>query len=235
MRELRQAWTRLADEWWAEDFGCTPGELRPTTTRVQAHTARLQESSGIWILVAGGAPIVSMPGDVFQTLGEHAVSWTRADVVDEAQLLRRLSSLGPGRIGKVIGPAFISYGSEPSLDLRDAARAVPLSSEQTTVETFKAAFADEDWQHGGSEADGRPLFGAFDETQRLAALAGYKIWNGTRSTLRSSPTPPAAGAASGAPPSRAQLSMRWRLVWYRNIERCKRMPHRLPSPSGWAS
>jgi GNAT superfamily N-acetyltransferase len=167
--------TKAADEWWAKDFGCSPDELRPARTRVQAHTARLRGTPGIWMLVAGGAPIVSMPADVFASLGERAASWTAATLSDEAYLLRELSGLAPGRVGKVIGPAPISYGSRESLDLRDAARAIAVPSESASVAALEAACGD-DWHDGGSEAKGEPLFGCADETGQLAALASYKVW-----------------------------------------------------------
>jgi GNAT superfamily N-acetyltransferase len=168
--------TRAADEWWAKDFGCPPEELRPARARVQAHTARLAASSGIWILVAGGAPIVSLPADVFVSLGERAAAWTAATVSDEVQLLRELSGLTPGRVGKVIGPAPISYGSRESLDLRDAARAIAVPSEPASVAALRAACGD-DWHDGGSKAQGEPLFGCVDETGQLAALASYQVWD----------------------------------------------------------
>jgi GNAT superfamily N-acetyltransferase len=167
--------TTIADEWWAQDFGCGPHELRPERARVQAHTARLSGSPGVWMLVAGGAPVISMPLDVFQILGERAAAWTAALISDEAGLLQELSGLSPGRVGKVIGPAPISYGSAQSLDLRDAARAVVVPSEAGSVAELKAACGEE-WSDGGSEPAGQPLFGCIDEAGRLAALASYQLW-----------------------------------------------------------
>jgi hypothetical protein len=147
--------TRIADEWWALDFGCDPDELRPERVRVQAHKARLSGTPGIWMLVSGGAPVISMPLDVFKTLGERAEAWTAALISDETRLLQELSGLAPGRVGKVIGPATISYGSAASLDLRDAARALLVPAEASIAE-LKAACG-EDWNDGGSEPAGQPL------------------------------------------------------------------------------
>lgn len=166
----------IADEWWAQDFGCSPSELRPPQTRVQAHTARLQGTPGIWMLVAGGAPVVSMPPDVFESLGERAAAWTSATIANEAQLLQQLSGLAPGRVGKIIGPAFIGYGEAASLDLCDASRAALLPFDPSTVAALKAACG-EAWNDGGSEGGGQPIFGCLDEAGQLATLAGYKIWN----------------------------------------------------------
>jgi GNAT superfamily N-acetyltransferase len=169
----------LADEWWAQDFGCGADELRPARARVQAHTARLTGSSGIWILAAGGAPLVSMPADVLVSHGERARFWTSALVSDEARLLQELSGLAVGRVGKVIGPAPIHYGSAASLDLRDAVGASNLAPEAAMVSELRDACG-EAWNDGGSElSDEVPLFSAFDEANRLTALASYKVWNGT--------------------------------------------------------
>lgn len=168
--------TKAADAWWAKDFGCSPDELRPALTRVQAHTARLAAAPGIWMLVAGGAPIISLPADVFASLGERALSWTAVTISDETSLLRELTGLAPGRVGKVIGPAFISYGSRDSLDLRDAARAIAVRSEAASLAALQAACGDE-WNDGGSKAQGEPLFGCFDEAGQLAALASYQVWD----------------------------------------------------------
>jgi GNAT superfamily N-acetyltransferase len=166
-----------ADEWWAQDFGCAPGELRPPSARVQAHTARLAEATGIWLLVAGGAPVVSMPADVFASHGERAKAWTAALVADEASLLRELSGLAPGRVGKVIGPAFIGYGSTATLTLDDAARAVAIPSQQANIAALRHACGAA-WDDGGSQVEeGVPLFGVFDDPRELIALASYEVWN----------------------------------------------------------
>lgn len=167
-----------ADEWWAMDFGCAPGKLRPGHTRVQAHTARLAGSTGIWILVTGGAPLASLPADVLASHGERAKSWTSALVSDESQLVRELAGLAPGRVGKVVGPAPIHYGSSASLDLRDGRRAMELDDDEAAVQRLRDACGTE-WDAGGSDVkEGVPLFGVFDEGRQLAALAGYQVWNG---------------------------------------------------------
>jgi GNAT superfamily N-acetyltransferase len=137
----------------------------------------LTGSSGIWILAVGGAPLVSMPADVFVSHGERAKSWTGALVSDEARLLQELSSLAVGRVGKVIGPAPIHYGSAASLNLRDAGGASHITPAAAMVSDLRDACG-EAWNDGGSELDDDvPLFGAFDEANKLTALASYKVWN----------------------------------------------------------
>lgn len=167
----------IADKWWAQDFGCSPGELRPAETRVQAHTARLADATGMWLLVAGGAPVVSMPANVFAKLGERAKGWTTALVADETSLLRELAGIAPGRVGRVVGPAFISYGSAASLDLRNARHAVSVASEEASIASLREACGSA-WDDGGSEIDDEvPLFGVFGGARELRALASYEVWD----------------------------------------------------------
>jgi GNAT superfamily N-acetyltransferase len=131
----------------------------------------------MWLLVAGGAPIVSMPADVFATHGQRAKSWTPALVADEERLLRELAGLAPGRVGRVVGPAFISYGSAASLALGDAQRAVSIASEEASIAALRDACGAA-WDDGGSEIDDDvPLFAAFDGSRELTALASYEVWD----------------------------------------------------------
>ena len=173
-------WEAKASGCWALDFGCSPHELRPARTHVQAHTANLASSTGIWVLVAGSGPLVSMPADVLATHGERAKSWTSGLISDERLLLNELAGLAPGRVGRVMGPAPIHYGSAASLDLHEAERAVAFTPETAIVHELRDACG-EAWEDGGSElselSPGVPLFGAFDDAGQLAALASYRIWN----------------------------------------------------------
>jgi hypothetical protein len=68
--------TAIADDWWARDFACSSNDLRPNKTRVQRHTGALLDNPGIWILVAGGAPLVSLPPDTIDVLGDRALAWS---------------------------------------------------------------------------------------------------------------------------------------------------------------
>jgi GNAT superfamily N-acetyltransferase len=138
-------------------------------------------SSGIWILVVGASPLISLPPKVMEVLGAIASTWSAVDVADPATLLEHLSALPDHKVEKIVGPAFIGYGSSETLDLRDAARARSLAGpDQSAVSDLRAACPREEWEHGGSEPDGAvPLFGAHDASGSLSALAGYKTWNGT--------------------------------------------------------
>ncbi len=146
--------------------------------RVQPHAGALLGNSGIWILVAGGAPLVSLPIDATDALSERAQGWSAADVADVGQLRAQVSPLSPRAVEKIIGPAFIGYGLADSLDLSFAELARPLLT-HAQVEELQTACDPEQWDHGGSELDSERTFGVVDATNQLVALAGYEVWNGT--------------------------------------------------------
>ena len=168
--------TAIADDWWARDFACSRAELRPTRTRVQQHAGALLDNPGIWILVAGGAPLVSLPSDATNVLADLAQSWSTSDVADAAKLHRQLAPLCPRPVEKIIGPAFIGYGSADSLNLRDARFARPFSS-PGAIARLQAVCQPEEWDHGGSEPHPERTFGVVDQINDLLALSGYKVWS----------------------------------------------------------
>jgi RimJ/RimL family protein N-acetyltransferase len=127
-------------------------------------------------LVAGGAPLVSLPADATSALSELAQSWSASDIADAAALQRQLGPLCPRPIDRVVGPAFIGYGSAESLDLRDARLARPFASAEAFAR-LQAVCREEEWDHGGSEPHPERTFGVVDENNELLALAGYKVWN----------------------------------------------------------
>ena len=170
--------TAIADDWWARDFACSTTELRPTRTRVQQHAGALLDNPGIWILVAGGAPLISLPSDTMNVLADLAQSWSASDVADAAGLQRQLDPVCNRPVDKIIGPAFIGYGSSDSLDLRDAQFAQQFSS-QEAIGRLQAACQPDEWDHGGSEPHPERTFGVVDHANELLALSGYEIWNGS--------------------------------------------------------
>jgi RimJ/RimL family protein N-acetyltransferase len=170
--------TAIADAWWARDFACSPTELRPTRTHIQPHAGALVDNPGIWILVAGGSPLVSLPSDTVNDFAELAQSWSPSDVADTAGLERQLAPVSPRPIEKIIGPAFIGYGTLDSLDLRNAQRAQRFSSREA-IGRLQAACQPDEWDHGGSEPHSERTFGVVDHANELLALSGYEIWDGS--------------------------------------------------------
>jgi GNAT superfamily N-acetyltransferase len=79
---------------------------------------------------------------------------------------------------RIVGPAYIGYGSPERLDLRDADRAVKLGSpDHKAIVRLMEACTTEEWEHGGSSADAIDrLFGGYSSSGELAALAGYELW-----------------------------------------------------------
>lgn len=164
----------IADAWWARDFACAPGELRPAATRVQAHAGALNGDPGIWILVVGEFPLVSLPPDLVPGLEERARRWQAALVADPSALAAQLEPLVTGAI---IGPAFIGYSERTTFARTDAPPARALTpADGDAVARLRARCAPEEWEHGGSDLGGVPTFGVFDQRGELSALAGYETW-----------------------------------------------------------
>jgi GNAT superfamily N-acetyltransferase len=169
----------IADEWWSRDFGCAPSELRPARTHVQEHAGELTGNPGIWILVAGGAPRISLPPTAIEALAVQASTWSEATVADATILHSQVSRLQSQKVDKIIGPAFIGYGSSITLDLADADHARRLAdNDQDAVSALRTACSTEEWEHGGNDSDDVPLFGARDADGSLSALASYETWGG---------------------------------------------------------
>lgn len=163
-----------ADAWWAQDFGFDAVDVRPARTVVREHAGRLVSSTGIWILVTGEFPVVAMPPDVFGVLRERAAAWSRSVVADRAALV---AAIEPFQCTRVVGPAFIGYGTGDTLDLSWAERARPLTTgDALAVGTLRGECGAEEWDHGGSH-EGARRFGAYDAAGRLCSLAGYVIWD----------------------------------------------------------
>ena len=169
--------TRVAAEWWAGDFAVAAGELRPAVTRVQEHAGRLLGNPGIWILMAGGAPLVSLPPDAMAGLADEARGWSVAVVSDPVVLRQRLEGRCPRAIRAIVGPAYLGYGSAETLRLADARRARPIEGEGEALARLRAACSSEEWAHGGSDDGVGVRWGVFGDEGELRALAGYKVWN----------------------------------------------------------
>jgi hypothetical protein len=99
---LRPRWTDevipknvldIADGWWARDFGCAPNKLRPPVTHVQQHAGALTGNPGIWILVTGAAPLVSIPPVAMALLEARAGRWSAEVVANESAMLEELRPL----------------------------------------------------------------------------------------------------------------------------------------------
>jgi GNAT superfamily N-acetyltransferase len=163
---------RIADGWWAQDFGCAADDLRPSATRVQVHAGRMSGDPGVWILALSGSPLISLPPSVYEQLGGAALGWTASMVADAAYLMQ---ALGPYQARRVIGPAIIGYTTQAPPRGSASARRLT-DSDLLALANLRNKCAVEEWQHGGSDLTEGPVFGVFDGTGELQAIAGYETW-----------------------------------------------------------
>jgi RimJ/RimL family protein N-acetyltransferase len=192
---LGQETLDIADRWWAQDFGCPPTELRPERTRVQPHAGNLVGSPRIWILVIGPAPLVSLPPAAVPTLAVPARAWTNALVGDATALT---AAIHPLAVERIVGPAFIGYGTSKTLDLWIANQARVLTREDDpAVSRLRASCAPEEWEHGGSDPHAVPTFGCVSEGGEVLAMAGYQVWGGTIAHISVVTAPHARGRDFG--------------------------------------
>lgn len=162
----------IVDAYWSRDCGCERSELRPSETRVRAHGGSLVGNPGIWILVVGEHPFVSLPAELHSELKETAKGWTKTSVQDPATFKDV-----PIPADQVIGPAFIGYAT--SGVERDAN--VPVrelgEGDRKAYDCFQADCDPQEWDHGGSALGEVPAFGVFDEAGDLVSLSGYRVWD----------------------------------------------------------
>ena len=190
---LSKAVTDIADGWWCRDFECA--ELRPSATHVQVHAGELLGNSGIWILLVGEYPMVSLPPTYADLLGPRATRWSRSTVMDQTHLRQELRAIP---VESIVGPAFIGYITDSSFTPGPVAMARALNgADKSSVEALRDACTEEEWNHGGSALNEVPTFGAFTESGQLAALAGYKIWGGTIAHLAVVSAPDGRGHGFG--------------------------------------
>lgn len=164
----------VADRWWARDFACPPDDLRPAGTHVQEHAGTLVGATGIWILVVGSSPRISLPSAAMDLLANRASGWSRSLVADASALA---AEVRPLEVEKIVGPAFIGYGTAQTLDLSPATEGRELTpADDVAVARLRAVCGAEEWEHGGSDHHAVPTFGCMNDRGDVLALAGYKAW-----------------------------------------------------------
>jgi ribosomal protein S18 acetylase RimI-like enzyme len=161
------------DEYWADFFGCTPGELRSERPVVVPHATELADYRGIYLQSFGGAPVASLPHDLrerYAGIIATVASWgLQAD--DRWQRLPGLA------LAAVIGPAWIGYADAGTLRAPPAhgqVRSLAAADKREIVALRDACSAGE-WEQAGSPEEKAGHAGAFDGGV-LAALAGYEVW-----------------------------------------------------------
>jgi RimJ/RimL family protein N-acetyltransferase len=160
------------DGFWMADLGCPREWLRSPHPVVLSHAD--DRYAGIFILLIGEAPVISLPHHLYPVLHATAEHWSAADVLDVTSLRTRLGN----RVDRIIGPAFIGYADhttfravEPNvaslLDVRD----------HQSIDTLRTACDALEWEHGGSGLGPNPAAGMY-VGRELVALAGYQVWGG---------------------------------------------------------
>jgi len=169
---MTEATLRTIDDFWSNDVGCSRKQLRADRNVVVAHPDRYADFMGIFNLMVGTAPLISLPRDRYASLAGAAHTWSASDAFDGARL-RFL--IGEG-IDSIIGPAFIGY-TEPGSFHAIAAPGTELlnNTHAAAVSALRAACAPEDWEHGGGDLGANSRVGLF-VGKKLAALAGYTLW-----------------------------------------------------------
>jgi GNAT superfamily N-acetyltransferase len=174
MTSLLASTTDIVDDYWAADLGCSRTDLRSQRTLVIPHAAGLVDYHGLFMLLVGRAPIVSLPRDLYPSLHAAAARWSTADVLSSTFLCDMLGD----DVDRIIGPAFIGYADGATFRALVPNTAHLLGAgDAARVAELRAACGAVEWEHGGSELGQNPAAGVYI-SERLVALAGYKVWGG---------------------------------------------------------
>jgi GNAT superfamily N-acetyltransferase len=174
MTSLLAATMDIADDYWAADLGCSRADLRPPRTLVIPHAEAFADYRGLFMLLVGGAPIVSLPRHLYPALRNVAARWSAADVRSSTFLHDALGDA----VNQIIGPAYIGYADGATFRalVPNAAHLLGAGDAEHVAE-LRAACEAVEWEHGGSEIGQNPAAGVYI-SQRLVALAGYEVWGG---------------------------------------------------------
>jgi hypothetical protein len=168
---LQTSTVATLDTYWSNFFACPLTVVDRANTRVVPH-AGLGDYRGIFLFRRQYALIISVPP------ADHAIYLARFAGLTSAAFddVAALTKLMPAAIGRVIGPARISYGDVTTLRPHrfDAARLLT-DADEAAFQQFRAACPPLGWEHGGSVFGGRAVAGQFIG-DALVALAGYERW-----------------------------------------------------------
>jgi GNAT superfamily N-acetyltransferase len=160
------------DGYWAADLGCRRDELRSPHPVVLSHAD--DRSAGIFILLIGEGPIISLPRHLYPVLHTTTERWSAAEVLDATFLRTRLGE----RAERIIGPAFIGYAERVTFRAIESNVACLLGApDHQSVATLRAACDPVEWEHGGSGLGPNPAAGVY-VGRKLVTLAGYQVWGG---------------------------------------------------------
>ena len=174
MTPLAAATRAAADGYWAEVFGCAPGDLRPSRPLVLPRPAAGGEYHGAQIHSFGAAPLALLPPPLVARYRDPLAAAMEGGVEADG----RWSAVFGEHVEKVIGPAEVWYADastfRPSFGESPARLLGPDDAE--AVEALRRACEPLEWEHGGSHPGPHPAAGGFVDGH-LVALAGYQLWN----------------------------------------------------------
>ena len=179
MRALRAATVNAVDRYWAAWLGCTPGSLRPAMTAVIEHGPGLADYDGTFVLLAGGAPVISLPRARLGALEARARHWCGEQVRAPGELARAHEP--HVEVARVVGPAWVGYAdagtliAPPAMPTPGSRSRLLTSADAPMLAELRRACDAEEWEHGGHALEDGTAAGAFVD-ERLVALAGYTRW-----------------------------------------------------------
>jgi GNAT superfamily N-acetyltransferase len=160
------------DTYWMADLGCLRAQLRSPQTVVLPHADEFY--AGIFILLIGEAPIISLPHHLYLPLRATAERWSAADVRHDTCLRTWLGD----RVDQMIGPAFIGYADHTTFQAIEPNPACLLGvRDEPQIATLRAMCDAVEWEQGGSALGPNPTAGVY-VGRELVALAGYQVWGG---------------------------------------------------------
>lgn len=192
---LSPATVDVVDGYWAGFLGVPRTRLRPPRPLAVPH-AELGDYRGMYAQAFGGAPLVSLPGEMLERWGPAAAQAAGGGLVDDD----RWRTVFGARVDRVVGPAVIAYadaGTFRSVSTDPAVRLLG-DADRPALDALRAAVSAEEWEHSGDRALGAtPVAGAFAEGA-LAAVSGYDVWGGRLAHLGIVTHPAHRGRGLGA-------------------------------------
>lgn len=164
----------IATDYWTGHFGCSAADFARETPVVISHGGELADYRGIFAFFREAAPVISVPADRRESLSVFFAEQPEGALASPM----RFAACVQGLSGEVIGPAFVGYAGEATLQHMEGEARLLVPGDDRAAGELESACASIDWEHGGSLVGEQPTAGVF-VGDRLVALAGYEIWGGS--------------------------------------------------------
>lgn len=194
--------TERVDQYWRETFGISEAEFAAPGILVHANGGRVSGRNAAWVFLHGDACLLSVPPDWLAPVREAA-----GDLSPDL-LLRpdTLHSLFPGRVTRLVGPAYQGCAERRDFRPLPCERMRPLSApDRPALERLREACDPAEWDDSGISPDSEPLFGYFDRDD-LLAIAGIIPWSPCAANPAVLTHPAARGRGCGAAVASAAMA-----------------------------